>query len=102
IRIGSLHSPGSCTPQLRMLMLYPPGDDLEKPDHRVVSDADVPGVAGNGREAADARLLLGFGYLGGVIGARTEHGGWAVALRRAREGLEGARREAGSTFAARQ
>src|SRR5215207_4679432 len=51
----------------------PAGDDLEKPDHRVVADANVPGgvdrMTGDGREASDARLLLGLGNLGTVIGA---------------------------------
>ena len=51
----------------------PAGDDLEKPDHRVVADADIPGgvdrMTGDGREAPDARLLLGLGDLGAVIGA---------------------------------
>src|SRR5215204_2575961 len=51
----------------------PAGDDLEKPDHRVVANANVPGgvdrMAHDSREASDARLLLGLGNLGTVIGA---------------------------------
>src|SRR5215204_1688786 len=63
----------------------PAGDDLEEPDHGVVADADVPGgvdrMARDSREAPDARLLLGLGDLGAVIGA----------LDRSFEGLAGRR-----------